>query len=720
MTWRHAAAGGAGGGGDGGASVRDATTAYAFWKPGTAGPGAHAADRDDSRALDLAGGAMGGDGGSRGGLPVDGMRAQVCYLVESHAVVLVAGETGSGKSTRIPAFLLDAGWANGGRRIAVAMPRRLAAVELAKHVAAMRGSALGGEVGYRIRFGSMVSRETRLVFATAGSLLSESLADPLLSRYSVVVVDEAHDRTLETEILLALLKRIRRARPDLRLVIISATLEVGPLVAFFSDPRPHAKLRDVTLLVVPGSSYPVEVVYVARPLANYQAYAVELVSWIHATQPAGDVLIFCPGLAVIRSLVAALEDRAYADMVAGIRPAAGSGVQMAIHALHAKLDVAGQRALFERKANVRRIIVATNVAESAVTLPGVVYVIDSGLVKRPTCSPVTGATKLTVTAVSKAEAAQRAGRAGRTAAGTAFRLYTRATHAALAPHAPPVVQTADLERLVLTLARLGVARVSAMQFVAPPSHGLVLGAQRRLVELGALEAGNHALTHDGFVMASLPLSAMAARALLAGSALGCGMEVLMLVAVLQVEPLFAGRAARVRAGQLALGAAEGDFLTYINAFVAFRGLEAAQRKEWAEERGLSLRALARAGQVFDKLMVAVSRVGIALPSIHVGGEGAAAMGPAEAGAVVLRALAAGFGKHNAARHVAGNVYKAVSDGAEVSVDSRSVVDLVETWPPLIMYADREAEASGSAEIVREVSAVESSSVLEQFNVGRAS
>ncbi|KAJ2906815.1 hypothetical protein GGI21_003991, partial [Coemansia aciculifera] len=350
-------------------------------------------------------------------LPAYSHRRQLLYAIETHSVVIVVGEPGSGKSTQLPQYLYEAGWAANGKTIACTQPRRIAAAMLAQRVSQEMGVDLGTTVGYSVRFSDAFSPETtRIKYLTDGTLIRECLTDPLLSAYSVIMVDEAQDRSIATDMLLALLKKILRKRKnDLRVVISSASLDAERFKAYFDSPD-LGSTGISTIMTISGRLFPVDTHYLAAPCENYLLAAVETVLKIHKSEPAGDILVFLPGKDDIARALADTLESAHDN---------GQLESMLLLPLSAGLSPEEQRQVFDpAPLGKRKVVFSTNVAETSVTIDGIVYVVDCGFVKQCVFDPEAGIDKLIVEATSKSSATQRAGRAGRTRPGKVYRLYT--------------------------------------------------------------------------------------------------------------------------------------------------------------------------------------------------------------------------------------------------------------------------------------------------------
>ena len=340
-------------------------------------------------------------------------RNHILYLLEKYQTLVLVGETGCGKSTQLPQYLLEAGWASDGRMVAVTQPRRVAVLTVAKRVADERDVALGDEVGYAIRFDDCWdAATTRIKFVTDGLLIREMMHDPLLTAYSVVVLDEAHERTLYTDIVIGLLKKVTRKRPDLRVIVTSATLDAELFRDFFdnNDDTRDASKDTACVLSVEGRTFAVDTYYAVDPVPNYLTAAVETIVALHGRESEGDVLVFLTGQEEVEQVVSLLIDEA--------RRLPRDALKMRVLPIYGSLPTSEQLKVFDRTPRgVRKIVVATNIAEASVTISGVVYVVDCGFVKLRAYNPSCGLESLVVLPTSRASAEQRAGRAGRVRSG---------------------------------------------------------------------------------------------------------------------------------------------------------------------------------------------------------------------------------------------------------------------------------------------------------------
>jgi ATP-dependent helicase HrpA len=443
-------------------------------------------------------------------LPISARIADITAALEQHQVVIVAGATGSGKTTQLPKLALEVG-RGGKRQIGVTQPRRIAATSVAARVAKELQCELGQEVGYQIRFEDRSGPNTWVKFMTDGILLAELQGDPLLQRYDTLIIDEAHERSLTIDFLLGWLKRILPQRPDLKVLVSSATIETERFSEFF-DGAP--------VIQVEGRTFPVEVLYEPPAddldLADAVADAVVNVS---SLDPRGDILVFLPGEREIRESEQALGARQLRHTV--------------VQPLYSRLS-AGEQAKVFASIPQRRVILATNVAETSLTIPGIVYVIDTGIARLSRYDPRTGTTRLQVEAVSQASADQRKGRCGRVRDGICIRLFDEQSFAARPAFTDPEIKRTGLAGVILRMKSLGLGDVEDFPFLDPPNARAISEGYRVLQELKALDEERD-LTPLGRELARFPVDPRIARMILAGAEYGCLQDILVLAAALNVQ-----------------------------------------------------------------------------------------------------------------------------------------------------------------------------------------
>lgn len=472
------------------------------------------------------------------------------------------------------------------------------------------GCNLGEEVGYSIRFEDLTSVKTRIKFLTDGLLLREALADPLLSRYSVIMVDEAHERSLSSDILLGVLKKIRKRRPELRIVVSSATLQAEDFLRFFAgeDNDLGTKNNDSIgrIISLEGRMYPVDHLYLEEPVEDYVERAVKTIFDIHGNEPDGDVLVFLTGREEIDAAIQMIAERS-----SSIHPRAPQILPLP---LYAGLSSEQQLYVFDATPeNTRKVIVSTNIAEASVTIDGIVYVIDCGFVKLRAFNPNSGIESLTATPVSKASATQRSGRAGRTKPGKCYRLYTEAAYNDLPEATVPEIQRSNLAPTILQLKALGIDNVLRFDFLTPPPAELITRALELLFSLGALDSYAKLTRPLGVRMAELSVEPMMAKVLLSSSLFGCLSEVLSVAAMTSLQgAVWFHHDGEKKASETArrkFAAEEGDHLTLLNVYQAFV-TKGKKESKWCRDNYLNYKSMLRAVSIRAQLKRYLERFGI--------------------------------------------------------------------------------------------------------------
>ncbi|KAK7056332.1 hypothetical protein VNI00_002885 [Paramarasmius palmivorus] len=580
-----------------------------FWKPGTTGPGSTL-----DRATEVEGNVVQSAPvhsslsiqGQRERLPIFRHREKLLYCVEKYGVVIVVGQTGCGKTTQLPQYLMEAGWASEGNVIACTQPRRVAATSVAGRVANEVGTVLGDEVGYTIRFEDVSDREkTRILYMTDGMLFRETLVDPLLSRYSVIMIDEAHERSVYTDLLLGVLKKIRRKRPSLRLIVSSATLDATSFLEYFTS---STSPNEATIVSLEGRLYPVEVTYLKDPTPDYVRKAAEIVVEINLRQGPGDILVFLTGREEIEGCLEELSERL------PLMPR--TATKLVPLALHAGLSTDEQLAVFEpAERGTRKVIVSTNIAEASVTIEGIKFVVDSGFVKIRVYNPTTALSSLATVPTSKASATQRAGRAGRTSPGICYRLYTLEAFEALPPSTPPEITRTDLTTPILQLKSLGIDNLMKFEWVSAPPAESVLRALEGLYAAEMIGEDGR-LTGTGQKVAECPVEMGIARMLFKSKEYQCGEEILTIAAMTAVQDVFVirdgGPGALDELERRKFTAEEGDHLTLLNAYNAFTRY--GRSSGWCKSHALSFRAMSRAVSIRSQLKKYMQRFNLPLES----------------------------------------------------------------------------------------------------------
>ncbi|GAB5367739.1 hypothetical protein AAMO2058_001256900 [Amorphochlora amoebiformis] len=541
-------------------------------------------------------------------LPVYSERDKFCGLVAKNQTVVLVGATGSGKTTQIPQFLVHAGYSKRGL-VACTQPRRVAAMSVSKRVCDEMDVTLGEECGYTIRFEDITSPRTLLKYMTDGMLLREAMNDSKLSRYSVVILDEAHERTISTDVLLGLLKEIMLKRKDLKVVVMSATLDAGKFQDYF-DGAP--------LMKVPGRLHPVKIYYTPKAERDYLEAALRTVMQIHISEPEGDILVFLTGEQEIEDAVKKIQSEAKK-----LGPEYGEVMALP---LYSSLPPQMQSRIFEKAPPPRtpngppgrKIVVSTNIAETSLTIDGIVYVIDPGFSKQKVYNPRIRVESLLVTPISKASAQQRAGRAGRTKPGKAFRLYTEAAfNNELQEQTYPEILRSNLSNVVLQLKKLGIDDLVHFDFMDPPAPETLMRALELLNYLGALNDEGD-LTQEGARMSEFPLDPQLAKVLLVSPEHKCSNEVLSIAAMLSVPRIFVRPPDARKAADEAkdrFAHIDGDHLTLLNVYHAYKQ-NASNAKNWCFENFLSHRSLMSADNVRNQLERIMQRLNLRLVSTN--------------------------------------------------------------------------------------------------------
>ncbi|KAH9939678.1 P-loop containing nucleoside triphosphate hydrolase protein [Epithele typhae] len=549
-------------------------------------------------------------------LPVFGQMDEFLKMFTNNQIIVMVGETGSGKTTQIPQFVCYSDLPHSkGQLVACTQPRRVAAMSVAKRVADEMDVQLGKEVGYSIRFEDMTEPGTTfLKYMTDGMLLREAMNDPDLTRYSTIILDEAHERTLATDILMGLLKDLAKRRSDLKIVVMSATLDAQKFQRYFSISGPD---KPAPLFKVPGRTHPVEVFYTQDPEPDYVEAAIRTVLMIHRAEEPGDILLFLTGEEEIED--ACRKIKLEADELTNQDP--DSVGPLICIPLYSSLPPQQQQRIFDppptpRVANGppgRKIVISTNIAETSLTIDGIVYVVDPGFSKQKVYNPRIRVESLLVSPISKASAQQRAGRAGRTRPGKCFRLYTEKDFMTeLEEQTHPEILRSNLANTVLELAKLGVNDLVHFDYVDAPAPETLMRALELLNFLAALDDDGN-LTHLGGIMADFPLDPQMAKMLIVSPEFNCSNEMLTIVAMLSVpnvwlRPPNQRKEADAAKGMLTIP--DGDHLTLMNVYNSYMNNK--HDSKWCWNNYLSARALQQADNVRSQLLRTMERYEIEL------------------------------------------------------------------------------------------------------------
>jgi pre-mRNA-splicing factor ATP-dependent RNA helicase DHX38/PRP16 len=517
-------------------------------------------------------------------LPAFAVREDLLRVIRDNQVVIVVGQTGSGKTTQLTQFLHEDGYAKRGL-IGCTQPRRVAAMSVAKRVSEEMEVKLGGLVGYAIRFEDCTSKETAIKYMTDGVLLRESLVEPDLDKYSCIIMDEAHERALNTDVLMGLIKKVLARRRDLKLIVTSATMNSERFSRFYGG-APE--------FIIPGRTFPVDIQYSRSPCEDYVDSAVKQVLAIHVSQGPGDILVFMTGQEDIEITC---------ELVAERLRLLNDPPKLSILPIYSQMPADLQAKIFDRAApGVRKVIVATNIAETSLTVDGIMYVVDAGFSKLKVYNPKMGMDTLQITPVSQANASQRAGRAGRTGPGKCYHLYTeRAFRDEFYIQTIPEIQRTNLANTVLLLKSLGVRDLLDFDFMDPPPQDTITTSLFDLWALGALDHIGE-LTTLGRTMTAFPMDPSLAKLIITSVEYECSEEMLTIVSMLSVPSVFYRPKERQEESDAArekFFVNESDHLTLLHVYTQWKvnGFS----DGWCIRHFLHPKALRRAKEIRDQL-----------------------------------------------------------------------------------------------------------------------
>eukprot|EP01116_Phalansterium_solitarium_P004540 TRINITY_DN1557_c0_g2_i1.p1 TRINITY_DN1557_c0_g2~~TRINITY_DN1557_c0_g2_i1.p1 ORF type:complete len:1212 (-),score=365.03 TRINITY_DN1557_c0_g2_i1:225-3860(-) len=527
----------------------------------------------------------------RESLPIFKLKPELLNAIHDNQILVVIGETGSGKTTQMTQYLAEAGYGSRGR-IGCTQPRRVAAMSVAKRVSEEFGCRLGQEVGYAIRFEDCTSPETVIKYMTDGMLLRECLLDENLSQYAVIMLDEAHERTIHTDVLFGLLKGAASRRADLKLIITSATLDAEKFSTYF---------RNCPIFTIPGRTFPVEVLYTKQPESDYLDAALITVMQIHLSEPPGDILVFLTGQEEIDTSCQILYER--------MKALGPSVPELIILPVYSALPSEMQTRIFEpAPEGSRKCVLATNIAETSLTIDGIFYVVDPGFCKQKAYNPKIGMDSLVVVPISQAQCRQRQGRAGRTGPGKCYRLYTESAYLnEMLPTTIPELQRTNLSNTVLTLKAMGINDLIGFDFMDPPPVATLISAMEQLYSLGALD-DEGLLTRMGRKMAEFPLEPQLSKMLISSVDFGCSDEILTIVAMLSVQNVFyrpKEKQALADQKKARFHQVEGDHLTLLTVYESWKNN--AFSNPWCYENFVQARSMRRAQDVRKQLLTIMDR-----------------------------------------------------------------------------------------------------------------
>ena len=617
-------------------------------------------------------------------LPVYPFREEFLAAVQDNKVLIVVGETGSGKTTQIPQYLNEAGWGKLGK-VGCTQPRRVAAMSVAARVSQEMNVKLGQEVGYSIRFEDCTSESTVIKYMTDGMLLREFLTEPDLGSYSVMMIDEAHERTLHTDVLFGLVKDISRFRgDDFRLVISSATLDAEKFAEYFDD---------ASIFMIPGRMYPVDILYTKAPEADYLDAVVVTILQVHVTQPVpGDILVFLTGQEEIETAAEILTLR-----TKGL----GSRIrELVICPIYSTLPSDLQAKIFEpTMEGARKVVLGTNIAETSLTIDGICYVIDTGFCKQKSYNPRTGMESLIVTPVSKAAANQRAGRAGRTQPGKCFRLYTSWSYLhELEDNTVPEIQRTNMGNVVLMLKSLGINDLLNFDFMDKPPAETLIRALEQLYALGALNDRGE-LTKLGRRMAEFPMDPMMSKCLIASEKYMCSAEVLTILSMLSIgsSVFYRPKDKAVHADNAKMNFARGgggDHMALMRCYNEW--VDTNYSTQWCYENYVQVRSMNKARDIREQIEGLMERVEVEMSSNPHDTDG------------VCKALTAGY-FYNIAKLSKNGDFKTVKHQHTVYIHPSSVLSREEDPPRWLLYHEL---AFTSKEYMRMVTPIKGEWLIE--------
>jgi len=598
--------------------------------------------------------------------------------VQDNQILIVIGETGSGKTTQITQYLAEEGFATKGL-IGCTQPRRVAAMSVAKRVAEECGVNLGAEVGYTIRFEDCTSPETKIKYMTDGMMLRECLIDTDLSRYSVIMLDEAHERTIHTDVMFGLLKKVIKKRKDLKLIVTSATLDAVKFSSYFYE---------APIFTIPGRTFPVEILYTKEPETDYLDAALITVMQIHLSEPPGDILLFLTGQEEIDTSCEILFER--------MKQLGPDVPELIVLPVYSALPSEMQTRIFEpAPPGSRKIVIATNIAETSLTIDGIYYVVDPGFVKQKVYNSKTGIDQLMVTPISQAQAKQRAGRAGRTGPGKAYRLYTeRAYRDEMLQTNVPEIQRTNMASTVLSLKAMGINDLLAFDFMDPPPMETLITAMETLYQLGSLD-DEGLLTRLGRRMAEFPLDPMLCKILIMSVHLGCSDEILTIVSMLNVQNVFYRPKEKQQLAdqrKSKFHQAEGDHLTLLAVYNAWKTNKFSNA--WCFENFIQARTLRRCQDVRKQMLGIMDRHKL---DIVVAGRNTAK---------VQKAICSGYFRH-AAKRDPQDGYRTLVDQQQVFIHPSSA--MFNRQPDWCIYHEL---VLTSKEYMREVTAIDPKWLVE--------
>ncbi|KAH0554200.1 ATP-dependent RNA helicase DHX33 [Cotesia glomerata] len=623
----------------------------------------------------------------RKSLPVYKLRKRLLEEIRNYNSLIIIGETGSGKTTQIPQLLLHSGIAGSSGCIGITSPRRVAAVSVARRVAQEQSVELGKLVGYCVRFDDVTSSQTRIKFLTDGMMVREAMTDENLSEYSVVILDEVHERSVSTDVLLGVARRAQNIRkhknlPPLKLIIMSATMDVDKFAKYYQAP----------VVYLEGRQHPVQIYHAIKSQDDYAFSALVTAFQIHREAPANeDILIFLTGQEEIEA--AAVAARQVAKQLDG-----KGYPNLKVFPLYSALPTFQQLEAFKSSAiGMRKLVLSTNVAETSVTISGIRHIIDTGVVKVRTHHPTTGLDILKIEKVSKAQAWQRTGRAGRECPGKCYRTYTKDEFSQMREMPIPEIQKCSLVGVALQLLAIGID-ITTFEFMDKPPKESIDVAVSCLEKLGAVKGNPPQLTTLGRTMSLFPLDPRFTKVLLASVEHQCLHEALTVIAILSGESIFTEpptKREQALTARLKFISPEGDHVTLLNVFKNYTSLNDNRKKTWCFDNFMHHRNLEYATEIRAQLARLTERANLEQSSCGSNTER------------LRKALLEGL-SGNLAELQRDNTYMILSSRQPVTIHPSST--LYSSKPPLVLFT--EVVATGRC-YIRSLSVIESSWIHEK-------
>merc|ERR1719266_1721454 len=614
----------------------------------------------------------------RQSLPIYKLKDELVKAINDNQVLIVVGETGSGKTTQMTQYMAECGFAARGI-IGCTQPRRVAAVSVAKRVAEEYGCIIGQDVGYTIRFEDCTSEKTIIKYMTDGFLLRECLIDPEMKNYSCIMLDEAHERSISTDVLFGLLKKATELRKDLKVIVTSATLDSLKFSEYF---------KKAPIFSIPGRTFPVEILYSREPESDYLDASLMTIMQIHLNEPPGDVLLFLTGQEEIDTACEVLFER--------MKSLGPEVPELIILPVYSALPSEMQSRIFDpAPPGSRKVVIATNIAETSITIDGIYYVIDPGFTKQKVYNSKTAMDALVVTPISQAEAKQRAGRAGRTGPGKTYRLFTeRAYRDEMLPTPVPEIQRTNLADTVLKLKSMGINDLIGFDFMDAPPVEAMIHALELLHTLSALD-DEGLLTRLGRRMAEFPLEPNLSKMLIMSVNLQCSDEILTIVSMLSVQNVFyrpKEKQAMADQKKAKFNQAEGDHLTLLAVYNSWKNNKFSSA--WCYENFVQMRTLKRCQDVRKQLLGIMDRHKLDVVSCN------------KAWQRVQKAICSGFFR-NAAKKDPQEGYRTLVDSQIVSIHPSS--SLFHRQPEWIVFHE---VVQTTKEYMRECTAIDPKWLVE--------